>query len=395
MKAEELRIAAQSFGTPCFIFDEAVLAERVNNIRAIFGEKVNLCYSIKANPFLLPIMSELTDKLEVCSPGEMKICKRLNASGSKIIYSGVNKTPEDIAEAMDANAGLFTAESLLHVREINEAACARGKTVPVLLRLNAGSQFGMSRESLLYVIEHRGEYEGIEIVGIHYFAGTQRKKLKEKQKELEMLRELFDEIERDYGVRLRKLEYGPGLPVPLFEGDDFPDTLAPAREIAEELQKAAQWAELTVEMGRFFVAECGTYLTKIMDQKSNLGTNYAIIDGGMNHVNYFGQLMGMKIPVIRHLKAEDNSAEDAADWCLCGSLCTTADVLVRKVSLEGLGIGDVLAFENIGAYSVTEGIYLFLSRMMPAIILRHADGSLEQVRKAFDSSLLNTINFEI
>ena len=392
MTNEELRIAAERFGTPCFIFDEAVLAERVAEIRGIFGGKIHLCYSIKANPFLTSVMSSLTDRLEVCSPGEMNICERLGIDGEKIIYSGVNKTPENIAAAFNAGAGIFTAESLLHVRELNELGCEQGKVLPVLLRLNAGSQFGMSREDALSVIAEREKYSGITLEGIHYFAGTQRRKLSEKQKELEMLREFFDEVEREYGLRLRRLEYGPGLPVPYFEGDDFSDTLAPAREIADELRKAAEWADVTVEMGRFFVSECGFYLTRIMDQKSNLGTNYCIIDGGINHLNYFGQIMGMKIPVMRHLKAEGNGETAAEDWCLCGSLCTTGDVLVRKVSIEGLRIGDVLAFENIGAYSVCEGIYMFLSRMMPKIILRHGDGSLEQVREAFDTSLLNTVN---
>ena len=61
-------------------------------------------------------------------------------------------------------------------------------------------------------------------------------------------------------------------------------------------------------------------------------------------------------------------------WALCGSLCTTADVLVRKAELHPLEQGDVLAFMNIGAYSVTEGPALFLSRDMPRIILRGETG---------------------
>ena len=57
MTNEELRIAAERFGTPCFIFDEAVLAERVTKIREIFGDRIRLCYSIKADPFLTTVMS--------------------------------------------------------------------------------------------------------------------------------------------------------------------------------------------------------------------------------------------------------------------------------------------------------------------------------------------------
>ena len=72
-----------------------------------------------------------------------------------------------------------------------------------------------------------------------------------------MLEDLFREVREQHGYELKKLEYGPGLPVPLFVGDDFSDTLAPARELAPALQHMAEFAELTVEAGRFLATECG------------------------------------------------------------------------------------------------------------------------------------------
>ena len=167
--------------------------------------------------------------------------------------------------------------------------------------------------------------------------------------------------------------------MPLYEGQDFSDTLAPARQIAPELAAIADRVELQVEMGRFLATECGYYLARVVDEKDNEGTSYAFIDGGMNHVTYFGQMMGMKEPRIRDLTHEGRvragqATEATRDWALCGSLCTTADVLVRKAPFPDLRVGDLLAFENIGAYSVTEGIYLFLSRTMPTVALSDARG---------------------
>ena len=66
-----LKEIANEYGTPSYVFDVAGLKERVKNIREIAPEGVNLCYSIKANPFLIPAMSQVTDRLEVCSPGEL------------------------------------------------------------------------------------------------------------------------------------------------------------------------------------------------------------------------------------------------------------------------------------------------------------------------------------
>ena len=384
MKETELKTIADQYGTPSFIFDIESLTKRVSEMRKITESKYNLCYSIKANPFLIPAMTDLVDNLEVCSPGELSICESLSVPPEMIIYSGVNKGKEDVSEAFDYGVVTFTAESIHQMELVNEIAKEKNKTVSVLPRLTAGTQFGMSKEDLIYLIENRNSYTNVNIDGIHYFVGTQRKKLEKQKKELAMLKELFEELRNTYHIELKKLEYGPGLSVPLFEGEDFSDTLLPMKELHETLAEVSKWADLTVETGRFIATECGTYITAVADQKSE----YAILDGGINHVNYVGQMMGMKNPVIRHIRTTDNA--ETKDWVLCGSLCTTNDVLVRKYTSEGLSIGDILAFENIGAYSVTEGLYLFLSRTMPKIILRYKEGDYKLVRDSIPTSKFNT-----
>lgn len=383
-----LQKIAAIYGTPTFVFDADALQARVRAIHEIFGDAITLCYSIKANPFLLPAMADVTARLEVCSPGELSICEKLHAADARVIYSGVNKTPVDIARAVADGVGSYTAESLLQVRYLQDAAHKAGKRLPVLLRLNAGSQFGMSKDDLFTALANRTATPDLDFIGIHYFVGTQRKKLTNQQKELAMLCELYNEIEAKFGLRLPELEYGPGLPVPYFDGDDFTDTLAPAKALVPALQDAARWAHLTVEMGRFYTAECGYYLTTAMDCKDHDGQHYCIVDGGMNHLNYLGQIMGMKRPRLRHFAAQ---AGQTQDWTLCGSLCTTNDVLVRSFPLTGLRTGDLLVFENAGAYSVTEGLGLFLSRDLPGIVLWQ-NGAPQLVRGLTPTHPINTPN---
>ena len=320
---DNLFSVAERFGTPCFVFDEVQLARRMKAVRAIVPEDIRLCYSIKANPFLIPTMRRLVGTLEVCSPGELEICRQQGVSPDMVLFSGVNKTKADVERAMDLGVTRFTCESPLHVRLIDEAARSRGRVYPVLLRLTAGSQFGMDERDFFAALDRRAATPGIRIEGVHYFSGTQRKKLDGQRKELAMLCAL------------------------------------------------AAHCELTIEMGRFFASECGAYLTRVVDTKVNGGTAYAIVDGGIHHVNYLGGNMGMRVPIIEQSPAREG---DMQPWALCGSLCTTADVLVRKAELHPLEQGDVLAFMNIGAYSVTEGPALFLSRDMPRIVLRGETG---------------------
>lgn len=394
MDKQQLAAAAREFGTPSFVFDTAALAARMREIKAIVGDSVRLCYSIKANPFLIPAMQGLVETLEVCSPGELEICQALHVDPGTILFSGVNKTAEDIERAMDAGVVRFTAESPLHIRLLNEAALRRGRVYPVLLRLTAGSQFGMDESDLLDAIRQRERYPGLRLTGIHYFSGTQRAKLdKDQRKELAMLDGFMDGLAREDGFVCEQLEYGPGLYFPYFAHEDHSDTLAPIRALAPDLRAMAGRCHLTIEMGRFFASECGTYLTTVIDTKVNRGHRYAILDGGIHHVNYLGGTMGMRNPIITHIPGAEHADESEADWSLCGSLCTTADILVRSIALSGLAPQDVLAFHNIGAYSVTEGPALFLSRSLPRILLADERG-VRLVRDTIHSSAINQPNIK-
>lgn len=179
-------------------------------------------------------------------------------------------------------------------------------------------------------------------------------------------------MEQEHEIVLHNLEYGPGLEVDYF-GGTFKEI-----EVFEECMSCftgvASKRKLTLELGRFLTADCGSYITEIIDVKHNEGKNYCIVDGGIHHVNYYGQVMGVRIPPIRYFrKVNENYVEETAilkekeGICVCGSLCTAADVLIRNISFKEVKSGDIFIFEKMGAYSITEGIYLFLSRKMPLV----------------------------
>ena len=148
MNDKILKEAVGRFGTPCYVFDTDKFADRAEKVRAAFGDSVGLCYSIKANPFLLAALPDVFSYIEVCSPGELSICENVGAPLDKIIFSGVNKTAEDIERAYNDGVSIFTAESLLHLELINKCAESFGGKAGVILRLAHGSQFGIDRAEL-------------------------------------------------------------------------------------------------------------------------------------------------------------------------------------------------------------------------------------------------------
>ena len=386
MNSEALQDIAASFATPAFIFDADEFGRRAKNVKSAIGG-ASLCYSIKANPFLLACLPEEIDRVEVCSPGELAICRRVGVDPSTVVYSGVNKGSEDIAEAIEYGAELLTAESLRQLGLINAAAFAAGKRVRVALRLTSGNQFGMDSENLKRAVAEKGSYEGVDIVAIHYYSGTQKKKLAVVEKELAELEELADILEERFGLSGISLEYGPGLPADYFGDDPEGRDMAVLAEAGAMIAAVAARRSVTVEFGRFLASPCGTYLTAAADIKNNNGENFVICDGGINHLKYYGQTMAMQTPPITLL---GDHGEKTEDYTLCGSLCTTADILVRKVTLPALSVGDVLAFGRCGAYSVTEGIGLFLSRQLPRIVLHSERGGNRLLRDFYGTDILNS-----
>lgn len=382
-----LEEAVRALPTPAYVFDRDSFRRRAGQVRRAFGEKTGLCFSIKANPFLLSGLPETFDKIEVCSPGELTICEKTHTDMKKVIFSGVNKGQADVARAMDDGVGTFTAESPLHVRLIQECAARRGLRVPVLLRLTGGSQFGMEEGEILRILRERDSLTGMEIVGIHYFTGTQKRKTAVIEKELAYVEGFLETVREACGICLSRVEYGTGLAVDYFCQEPEAAELERLDAVAPRIRALAEKVELTVEMGRFFAAPCGTYLTRVVDTKTNGGVNYAILDGGIHQIKYDGQIQSMQIPPIRKLSGE---AGEMQRWTLCGSLCTTADVLARNVELPGLSVGDVLAFGRTGAYSVMEGMAVFLSRDMPAVALWDAGTGLTLLRERLATDSLNT-----
>lgn len=399
--------------TPYYVFDTDEFAKRAAMIRAALdckgGRRIPLCFSIKANPFLLHRLPEGLDHVEVCSPGELEICISLGVKPESIIYSGVMKEKCDIERAVSYGAGILTCESIRHATLIsevisecipdgaNEAGFVETKA-QVILRLTSGNQFGMSLEDIEYIISHPDEFKGITVMGIHYYSGTQ-KSLRKINKDLEKIKSALTVLKEKYNFEPKLVEYGPGLCVEYFEEDWQEKEKQALDEAAEVLREFAEEYPLGIEMGRFLAASCGKYYTQVKDLKSTGDANYAILDGGIHHLNYFGQRMAMQVPPIGVYGCEvsENNEKNGVeftqspdtDYTLCGSLCTVADVLVREVKLKKLELGDILEFGHCGAYSVTEAPALFLSRQLPAIYAYSKEYGYECLREHIPAAEIN------
>lgn len=375
-----------------YVFDIGKLKARIAQLQAALPPEVVLCYAVKANTFITKELIDTIHRFEVCSPGEAEICRAVGVPSENMVISGVYKTPE-VMEAMVADPGfhpIYTVESLEQYELFRRLAKQYGRTLPLLLRLTNGSQFGINKGDIEAIVARRGETPEVDILGIQFFSGTQKTSLKKLKREVGKLDDLLTLLEEKYGFAAQELEYGPGFPVNYFQSDEL-DEAELLSGFSELLHGMTHHPKVTLELGRSIAASCGTYYTHIVDLKRNQEQNYALVDGGMHHLVYFGQHMAMKQPFFHVCGKETLPATD--QWNICGSLCSMNDVMTKQSPLPDLALGDVLAFENAGAYCMTEGISLFLSRDIPAVYLLLENGTAVQVRKAFDTATLNQPNY--
>lgn len=375
-----------------YVFDIAKLKKRIAYIRSRLPKEISLCYAVKANTFIVKEIVEEVERFEICSPGEAEICFQLGIPEHKTVISGVYKTPEvmDCLVASSARERIYTVESMTQFQLLRELSDKHQRTLPILLRLTNDSQFGINEMEIEDIIIHRAEYKNLKILGLQYFSGTQKTSLKKYKREIEHLDKLLCKLRDDYGYKADELEYGPGFPASYFISDAINEEEV-FDGFLELLESMSYKAKVTLELGRSIVASCGRYLTHIVDIKCNKGQNYILVDGGMHHIVYFGQYMGMKQPILFVCGKELTIGSET--WNICGSLCSMNDIIAKQVALPDVEIGDVLCFENTGAYCMTEGISLFLSRDLPAVYLLEENGNIICVRKSFETMKLNMPNY--
>ena len=385
--------ALEQFPTPFYLFDCDELHAQIERLRARMPQRVQLCYAMKANPFIVAPASDDVERIEVCSTGEFRTCQETRVPLEKIVLSGVSKDASLLHELIGAGVEIsrYTAESVTQYDMLEKIACTHDAVIPVILRLTSGNQFGMDKQDLVAVAARAVANPHIRFCGIQYFSGTQKSSAKRYERELGKLDRVVDELAQTLGMAIPEIEYGAGLPVEYF-GDSRSDARsaedAMVDSLAELLGAMAFDGPIIVELGRAIAACCGAYATRIVDAKCNKGSNFAIVDGGLHQLVYYGHAMALQQPFC-HTEPKRNASSDTP-WTICGSLCTTNDILAKQMPFGDVQIGDVIVFENTGAYCMTEGHAAFLNRDLPRVIMADRNGGLHVVRERIETYPLNT-----
>ena len=291
MNYEEL---IKKYKTPFYLYDVNTLKKRVEYIKSKLNKDYKLIYAVKANTFIIREIDPFVDGYEICSFGEYEIAKKLDIDNRKCLISGVNKDEESIRSILNSGVRRFTVESLNHYYLLDKLTKEFNIKIDILIRLTSGNQFGVSEEDFKEILKLNNGNELITIKGLEYFTGTQKHSIKKVNREIDYLVEFIQNIEEEFNFIIEEVEYGSGSPVFYFRDDEFNED-----EYFDELNLALskiKGKKISIEMGRSIAASCGKYVTSIVDMKANKFGNTILLDGGINHLVYYGQTMAMRVP---------------------------------------------------------------------------------------------------
>ena len=365
LMAENLPVKqlAEQFGTPLYVYSRATLERHWHAFNNAFGEHPHLvCFAVKSNPniAILNVMAKLGSGFDIVSQGELERVLAAGGDAAKVVFSGVAKSHQEIARALEVNIRCFNVESEAELLRINQIAGEMGKIAPISLRVNPDvdahthpyistglkeNKFGVSVEQAREVYKVAATLPNIKIVGMDCHIGSQLTELQPFLDAVDRLIVLMEQLKQD-GIHLKHLDLGGGLGV-TYTDETPPHPTEYAKALWEKLSAFSE-LEIIVEPGRAITANAGILVTKVEYLKSNESRNFAIVDAGMNDMirpalyQAYMNILEIDRTLVREEKMYD----------VVGPICETSDFLGKQRKLA-IAEGDYLAQRSAGAYGAS------------------------------------------
>lgn len=376
MNNHDLLKITEEYGSPVYVYDSEKIISQYQRLTNAFKQvkKLKINYAVKAlsNISILKLFDQLGAGLDTVSIQEVKLGLQAGVDPAKIIYTPNGVSLEEIEEVAS-----FGVQINIDNLSILEQFGSKHPTVPVCIRINphvmAGgntnisvghidSKFGISIHQiplLMRIVENTG----MNINGIHMHTGSD---ILDIEVFLYASEILFDTAR--HFKDLEFIDFGSGFKVPYKEGDIETNI----EELGEKLtvrfkefcKEYGRDLTLAFEPGKFLVSEAGKFLVKVNVIKQTTSTVFAQVDSGFNHL-IRPMLYGSRHEIhnISHPEGKERF------YSVVGYICET-DTFATNRRISEIKEGDILAFDNAGAYCFSMASN-YNSRFRPPEVLWH------------------------
>jgi diaminopimelate decarboxylase len=366
MHAEDVNLEALAaeVGTPFYCYSTATIERHYR----VFAEALAalddplIAFAVKANPnqSVIATLAKAGAGADVVSIGEVKRALAAGIPAERIVFSGVGKTREEMAEALREDIYQFNVESETEVEALSEVASSLGRTAAIAFRLNpdvdagthakistgkAENKFGIPMERAMHAYSLAARLPGIEAVGVAVHIGSQLTSLAPLERAFGRVGEIIAEL-RGAGHAIERADLGGGLGVPYDPSLPAPPSPADYGEMVARVTRG--WGvRLIFEPGRLIVGNAGILVTRVVRLKRGGSTCFAVVDAAMN------DLLRPSLYDAYHAISAVRPREGKLTATVVGPVCETGDTFAEGRELSTVEPGDLLAFMTAGAYGAT------------------------------------------
>jgi diaminopimelate decarboxylase len=367
----DLGLLTESVGTTFYCYSQATLERHYRVFAAAIADLPSLiCYAMKANSnqAVLRILARLGAGMDVVSEGELRRARAAGVDASKITFSGVGKTPREIAYALEQDIFCFNVESEPELLTLSALAQSADKTARIALRVNpdvdanthakistgkSENKFGIPLAKARQVYAEAAKLPHIRVSGVDMHIGSQITSLQPFDAAFSLLADFVRELRRD-GHSIDHIDLGGGLGIP-YRGDNEPPP--DPKRYADIVGRHTRGLDcrLIFEPGRLLAGNAGILITAVIYVKEGADRTFVIVDAAMNDL-----IRPTLYDAYHEIQAVDepsaNSPRIIAD--VAGPVCETGDYFALARDMARPQAGDLLAIMSAGAYgAVQSGTY--------------------------------------
>ncbi|MBC8339616.1 MAG: diaminopimelate decarboxylase [Rhodospirillales bacterium] len=380
-----LRDIADAVGTPFYCYSSETLENHYRVFAdAVGGLDATVCYAVKANSNIAVIttLARLGAGADVVSAGEMKRALVAGVPASKIVFSGVGKTADELAVALKAGVMHINVESAPELEMLSEVAASLGLEANVSIRVNpdvdalthekittgkSENKFGIDWADVPATYARAASLPGIRVAGIAVHIGSQILDLEPFRKAYGLVAELVATLRAD-GHAIEHLDLGGGLGIP-YVGEQAPSPQeygAMVQAIVGDLG-----CRVFFEPGRLIAGNAGVLVTRVIRVKEGATRSFVIVDAAMNDL-LRPTLYEAHHDIVPVSEPEDDGEGQVMDvaWEVVGPICETGDTFGEPRALPATGAGDLLAIRTAGAYGAVMASAYNTRPLVPEVMVK-------------------------
>lgn len=392
---------AEAVGTPVYVYSSATLERHFTVLRdALTAAGVKdplIAFAVKANSNLavLRTLAKLGAGADVVSEGELRRALAAGVPPERIVFSGVGKTEDEIAFAVDTGVAEINVESEPELHLVNRVAQGMGRRATVAIRVNpdvaagghakiatgkADNKFGVSFSEAERLYANAANMAGVRPAGVACHIGSQITDLAPMEAAFRKMRGLVERLKAD-GLPVERLDLGGGLGVPYFNQPEPP----PPAEYAAMIARATEGlgVQLAFEPGRMIAANAGVLVARVNHvHERPEGRRFLVLDAAMNDL-----LRPAMYDAYHDIRPVTPREGEAGPYDVVGPVCETGDTFTRDRALPPLQPGDLVAFMSAGAYGATMASEYNSRLLVPEVLVKGDEFAVVRPRPTYEDML--------